>query len=87
LRVYIREPARAGLRDEVLEALPNALEIRIDTEFVTSGGRPARPDRTGRNPLELFNDFCAERQIADSRLDALFSELLDELTSADAQGN
>lgn len=87
LRVYIREPARAGLRDEVLEALPNALEIRIDPEFVERTGRPARPDRTGRDPLELFNDFCAERTIADPRLAALFSELLDELTSAEAQGN
>jgi exonuclease SbcD len=87
LRVYIREPARAGLRDEVLEALPNTLEIRIDPQFVDRSGRPVRPDRTGRTPLELFNDFCEERQIADPRLDALFSELLDELTSADAQGN
>ena len=87
LRVYIREPARAGLRDEVLEALPNALEIRIDPEFVERSGRPVQPDRTGRTPLELFNDFCEERQIADPRVDALFSELLDELTSADSQGN
>jgi len=85
LRVYIREPARAGLRDEVLEALPNALVIRIDPQFADSSGRPPRPDRTGRTPIELFNQFCTERQIADPRIDALFSELLDELTSADAQ--
>ena len=34
LRVVVKEPTRAGLRDEVVEALPNALEIRIDPAFI-----------------------------------------------------
>ena len=34
LRVYVREPGRAGLREEVQDGLPNALEIRLDPEFV-----------------------------------------------------
>ena len=33
LRVWVREPARAGLREEVTALLPNALEVRIDPEF------------------------------------------------------
>ncbi len=33
LRVYVREPARAGLREDITDALPNALEVRIDPEF------------------------------------------------------
>ena len=28
LRVYLREPTRAGLRDDTVEILPNALEVR-----------------------------------------------------------
>ena len=33
LRVWLREPARAGLRDDAAAILPNALEVRIDPEF------------------------------------------------------
>jgi DNA repair protein SbcD/Mre11 len=87
LRVYVCEPARAGLRDEVLEVLPNALEIRIDPQFASRDEQPARPDRTDRTPIELFAEFCKEKAISDSRVDALFAQLLDELTSAEATGN
>ena len=84
LRVYLQEPSRAGIRDDVLEVLPNALEIRIDPQFVDKTERPARPDRTDRSPIELFAEFCAQRHFTDSRVDALFVTVLDELTSADA---
>jgi exonuclease SbcD len=86
LRVYVQEPTRAGLRDEVVKALPNALEVRIDPQFAAQLERPAPPDRSDRSPIELFDEFCEERQIEDPRLDALFAQLLDELTSADAEG-
>ncbi len=85
LRVYVQEPTRAGLRDEVIGVLPNALEVRIDPQFAAPAERPAPPDRTDRSPLELFDQFCAERQIVDPRLDALFTELLDDVTSATAE--
>lgn len=84
LRVYIQEPTRAGLRDEVLDVLPNALEIRIDPKFADETERPARTDRADKSPIELFGEFCTERSIADPRIDALFAQLLDDLTSADA---
>jgi DNA repair protein SbcD/Mre11 len=87
LRVYLQEPSRAGIRDAVLEVLPNALEIRIDPQFADAAERPARPDRTDRSPAELFAEFCSERQFADARVDALFATVLDELTSADATAN
>ena len=48
LRVYVREPARAGLREDITDALPNALEVRIDPEFaaeVNPQGPQDRPDR------------------------------------------
>lgn len=84
LRVYVEEPARAGLREEVLDVLPNALEVRIDVAFAADRERTTPPDRTDRSPIELFDEFCAERQIVDRRLNALFAELLDDLTSGQA---
>jgi len=81
LRVYVTQPARAGLREDVLDALPNALEIRIDPEFATvaSTGRAApRPDRS---PSELFGDYCAQHGVDDARIQALFDELHDTVTS------
>ena len=87
LRVYVCEPARAGLRDEVLEILPNTLEVRIDPQFAAPAARPAQPDRASRSPIELFDEFCTERQIEDPRLKALFAHLLDDLTSAAAEAS
>ncbi|MDT7583505.1 MAG: repair protein SbcD/Mre11 [Pseudonocardiales bacterium] len=82
LRVWVREPARAGLRDEVLDLLPNALEVRIDPEFAAavSGSRPASGPGVERTPGELFSDFLADRQVADPRVEALFARLHDKVT-------
>ena len=44
LRVYVREPTSAGLREAITDALPNALEVRIDPEFAAVG-QPGPPDR------------------------------------------
>ena len=43
LRVYVREPPRAGLREEVQALLPQALEVRIDPEMLPDAGAPSRP--------------------------------------------
>ncbi|ANE81574.1 exonuclease sbcCD subunit D [Mycobacterium adipatum] len=87
LRVYVQEPTRAGLRDQVIELLPNAIEVRIDPKFAAPSDRPAPQDRSDKSPVELFDEFCAEQQIADHRLDTLFRQLLDEVTSADSEGS
>jgi exonuclease SbcD len=85
LRVYLREPTRAGLRDDTVAVLPNALEVRIDPEFAA----PLRPDRPqaargARTPGQLFADYCATRNVDDPRVAALFGELHDEVTAAAA---
>jgi len=81
LRVWVREPARAGLREEVTDLLPNALEVRIDPEFATpiTGSRPASVLGVERSPLELFREYCASRLTGDPRLDALFARLHDRV--------
>jgi len=80
--VWVREPSRAGLRDEVLDLLPNALEVRIDPEFAApvSGSRPASGPGVERTPGELFGDFLATRSVADPRVEALFARLHDKVT-------
>jgi len=81
LRVWVQEPARAGLRDEILEALPNALEIRIHPDFsLTKSAATTGVESPTRTPAELFADYCASVNIADDRVTALFDRLHDELT-------
>jgi exonuclease SbcD len=82
LRVYVTEPARAGLRDDVLAALPNALEIRIDPEFAETTKAERTAPVPDRSPSELFADFCAQRGVDDKRVQALFDQLHDAVTSS-----
>jgi exonuclease SbcD len=80
LRVWVREPARAGLREEVVALLPNALEVRIDPEFaapVTASRPAAGPERT---PSELFREYLGTRNVADPRVEQLFARLHDRVT-------
>lgn len=79
LRLRITQAAYAGLREQVLEKLPNALEIRIDPQFCSSPGRAPRRDRLVRTPAQLFADYCADTGVDDPRLNRLFDELADDL--------
>ena len=83
LRVWLREPTRAGLRDDTVAILPNALEVRIDPAFA-GPSRTERPEtaHTTRSPGQLFADYCASVQVEDTRVAALFGELYDEVTAA-----
>jgi DNA repair protein SbcD/Mre11 len=85
LRVYLREPARAGLRDDTVAILPHALEVRIDPEFApqASAATAPREPRTTRTPGQLFAEYCATRELRDPRVAALFRELHDEVTATD----
>jgi exonuclease SbcD len=85
LRVYLQEPTRAGLRDDTVEVLPNALEVRIDPEFAPQADKAPRPAPASgtRTPGQLFADYCATRDVSDPRVAALFGELHDEVTATD----
>ncbi|TDC32450.1 exonuclease SbcCD subunit D [Micromonospora sp. KC213] len=80
LRVYVREHPRAGLREEVQELLPRALEIRIDPELVPAPGSGARTaQRAGRSPRQLFADYLDSRGHDDEGVRELFDELFEEV--------
>ncbi|MCX4385872.1 exonuclease SbcCD subunit D [Micromonospora peucetia] len=80
LRVFVREQPRAGLREEVQELLPQALEIRIDPELVPTPGSGTRvAQRAGRSPRQLFADYLDGRGHADDGVRELFDELFEEV--------
>jgi exonuclease SbcD len=78
--VFVREPARAGLREEVTALLPNALEVRIDPEFAAPvvASRPSEPG-ADRSPAELFGEYLGTRGVADPRVEELFRRLHDKV--------
>ncbi|SCL50044.1 Exodeoxyribonuclease I subunit D [Micromonospora citrea] len=80
LRVFVREQPRAGLREEVQELLPRALEIRIDPELVPAPGSGTRvAQRAGRSPRQLFADYLDSRGHTDDGVRELFDELFEEV--------
>jgi DNA repair protein SbcD/Mre11 len=81
LRVYVREAPRAGLREEVQELLPAALEVRIDPEMVPQPGDGTRTaQRAGRSPRDLFADYLTSKGAAtDDGVRELFDQLYSEV--------
>jgi DNA repair protein SbcD/Mre11 len=80
LRVYVAEAPRAGLREEVQDLLPRALEVRIDPRMLPEAGLAGpRVARTGRSPQELFTDYLAQKGHADEATVALFHRLHEEV--------
>jgi len=86
LRVWVREPARAGLREEVMALLPGALEVRIDPEFAApvTSSRPASGSE--RAPSDLFREYLGTRNVADPRVEQLFARLHDRVTDGSLAG-
>ena len=80
LRVWVREPARAGLREEVTALLPNALEVRIDPEFAAPSAAARPSPEPGRTPVELFGEYLGSRGVADQRVAELFRTLHERVT-------
>lgn len=81
LRVWVRERARAGLREDVVELLPNALEVRIDPDFAApvNGSRPSAA--ADRSPGELFHEYLGTRSVDDRRVEELFGRLHDRVVT------
>jgi exonuclease SbcD len=79
LRVFVREAPRAGLREDVQELLPNALEVRIDPDLVPEK-KAQMAQRAGRSPRQLFGDYLDSRGITEDGVRELFDELYDEVS-------
>jgi exonuclease SbcD len=84
LRLVVREAPRVGLGDEVRGLFPNAVDVVVERPSDGDEDRPTRtPSRGERTPIELFNDFLADRGEEDPKLAALFRDLYDQVSSAD----
>ncbi|GGQ56699.1 exonuclease SbcCD subunit D [Couchioplanes azureus] len=81
LRVYVREAPRVGLREDVQELLPHALEVRIDPDMVPDRTGARMAQRAGRSPRELFGDYLDSRGNAEEGVRELFDELYDEVST------
>lgn len=78
VKVVLQESARVGLADAVREAIPNAVEVVLES--------PERQEHTaeprqGLDPVDAFSRYLAARDAVDERVEALFTELLDEATT------
>ena len=83
LRVIVAERPRAGLREDVQELLPRALEIRVDPQSLPELDAPSRPaNAAARSPRELFAEYLASRGSADEAVGELFNELYEEVVTA-----
>jgi DNA repair protein SbcD/Mre11 len=82
LRVLVREAPRVGLREDVQELLPNALEVRIDPEMLPNKAGERMAQRAGRSPRQLFGDYLDSRGNTEDGVRELFDELYDEVSSA-----
>jgi exonuclease SbcD len=78
LKVVVTEPARAGLREEVQELLPNVLEVHVERAAAPSVRAP-EPTRTDRAAGDLLHDYLVDREVSDPRVEALFARLHDEI--------
>ncbi|WP_030158113.1 exonuclease SbcCD subunit D [Glycomyces sp. NRRL B-16210] len=74
LRVFVTEPVRAGLRGEVADLFPRAVQIHIDPVMRADATAP-RQRRSGRSPGELFTTYLTENGHDDPAVAGLFAEL------------
>jgi exonuclease SbcD len=79
LRVFVREAPRVGLREDVQELLPNALEVRIDPDMLPDPKAQQMAQRSGRSPRELFGDYLDSRGNTEDGVRELFDELYEEV--------
>ena len=80
LRLVVNEPTFVGLREQLHDALPNTLQIRIAEEYAAQPATDTASFETVQqtSPHDLFNDYLTQRQLSDPKLLALFDELLEE---------
>lgn len=76
LSVEVQEDQRPGLGDDVRQALPNAVDVRLPQPKTTTG--PTADQRQG-SPQGLFRRYLKEKTQDDAEVRKLFADLLDEV--------
>jgi exonuclease SbcD len=78
VKVILTEKARVGLADEVRSAIPDAVDVIL--ESVSEKRSDAEP-RIRLAPGDAFRRYLAERGVEDPKLEELFNELMEEARS------
>ena len=81
VKVILREEARVGLADEVREAIPDTVEVVLESPATQ---KSQAEQRQSLSPTEAFARYLADNGAADPEVEALFAELLDEAMSGAA---
>ncbi len=63
VKVVLDEKARAGLSDEIREAIPGTVDVILMKREVRGASKPV--SRTGRSPGELFAVYLESKEVAD----------------------
>jgi DNA repair protein SbcD/Mre11 len=79
VKVLLDEPARAGLNEEVREAIPGSVDVII-TQPEDRSPRD-RVERVGRSPAALLEAYLASKGVDDPGVIELFRELEQEVLS------
>jgi exonuclease SbcD len=79
VKVVLEEKARAGLNEEVRDAIPGAVDVIVARP--EHQGPKERARRAGRSPVELFETYLTTRGVDDPEVVELFRELEQEVVS------
>lgn len=77
VKVLLDEPARAGLNEEVREAIPGSVDVII-TQPEERSPRD-RVERVGRSPAALLEAYLASKGVDDPGVVELFREIEQEV--------
>jgi exonuclease SbcD len=79
VKVELDERARVGLADRVRAAIPDVVDVKLRA----SGGVGGRQleDRTSVTGPEAFKKYLGDNDVDDPKVEALFAELLEEVSS------
>lgn len=81
VKVVVTEPARAGLREDVRELFPDALEVHVARDPAAAPAvERAAPDRA---PGDLLRDYLRSRDVTDPRVEALFARLHEDVLTGE----
>ncbi len=83
LRVVVTEPLRAGMREEVLELFPQALQVQVQAPTALSGTAQPAGLAESASPAELFARYCQDRGVDDAAVRELFASLYEEVTGSE----
>jgi DNA repair protein SbcD/Mre11 len=79
VKVLLDEQARAGLNEEVREAIPGAVDVIIAQPEVEDPRE--RVERVGRSPAALLEAYLASKGVGDPAVVELFRELEEDVLS------